>query len=146
MQLRLCFEDNVTKAVNPVVTNTNITDTNITDTNITGSIAHWAAQTPEQVALVAEEVTTYGALFTQVQQVAAWVAAFETQGRIQPRVALLTSSAAMLPVFLGTAFAGGLSLVLSPRWSLTQLRQVLTAHHSDLLLGEAGLIDALRDS
>ncbi|MEO0407218.1 MAG: AMP-binding protein, partial [Cyanobacteria bacterium P01_A01_bin.135] len=46
----------------------------------------------------------------------------------------------------GTAFAGGLSLVLSPRWSLTQLRQVLTAHHSDLLLGEAGLIDALRDS
>ena len=113
------------------------------DNNLVAQMVHRATQTPGQTAITLDEsAICYDELLAQVQQVAAHVACISSDS--QPRVALLSPNRLeSLPVFLGTAMAGGLTLVLSPSWSLTQLRQVLAAHRPHWLVGESPLLALL---
>ncbi|MGB3613242.1 MAG: AMP-binding protein [Elainellaceae cyanobacterium] len=123
--------------------------------NITDSMAQWADSAPYHTALVIGDRTwSYRALVSGMQQIAAYVARLTTQekdaawrppfGAALPWVALVSSNRIEgLQVFLGTAMAGGVTMVLSPRWGMAQLQRVLDAYPPDWLVGEANLLESL---
>ncbi|MGF1512847.1 MAG: AMP-binding protein [Elainellaceae cyanobacterium] len=110
-----------------------------------------ATQTPERTAVVLDDCAyAYGALLSEVQQVAAWAARLSEVGdrpQKSPLVALLSANRIeFLQVFLGTAAAGGVAMVLSPRWGLAQVQAVLGRWPPDGLVGEAARLGSLPPS
>lgn len=123
--------------------------------NISDGLVWWAEHAPQRTAVViGDRAWSYRALASGMHQAAAYVAALAPQSKNtawrQPFgpdlswVALVSSSRIEgLQVFLGTARAGGVAMVLSPRWGMVQLQHVLETYPPDWLVGEATLLELL---
>lgn len=101
-------------------------------------LAH-AARQPDKPALwIDSPPLPFGALLDGVRRVAAGVA-----GRgAAPRIGLLMGNGApFLQIFLGTVLAGGVAVVLDPKWSAPQRAAVLDALPPDLLFADPALLD-----
>lgn len=62
----------------------------------------------------------------------------------QPCVALLIANRVeFLEIFLGTALAGGVAMVLNPDWPLAQIQCVLSRWMPDVLISEASILERL---
>ncbi len=114
---------------------------------ITDEFVERAIQTPDKAAVVVgDRLYSYGRFLKEVQQVAGYVAQLgsESTGLARdglPRVALLSANRIeFMSVFLGTAKAGGVTMVLSPSWGVAQLQEVLQRWPPDWLVGEAALL------
>ncbi|MGF1538470.1 MAG: AMP-binding protein [Elainellaceae cyanobacterium] len=120
---------------------------------ITDEFVGRATQAPQKAAVVlGDRVFSYGELLEEIQQVAAYVDQLTPQSRswswtnqhVPPWVALLCPNRIeLIQGFLGTAMAGGVAMVLSPRWSKVQLESILNHWPPDWLIGEAVLLAVL---
>ena len=138
---------------------------------ITDAFIHHGMQQSDHIAVeFGASRYTYGQLLTAVQQVAfavqardrcpsvdgglskdslseRWFKHSSRSGfslRNQPCVALLISNRVeFLEVFLGTALAGGVAMVLNPDWPLAQIQRVLSRWAPDVLIAEAPILKRL---
>ncbi|MEM9448046.1 MAG: AMP-binding protein [Cyanobacteria bacterium P01_E01_bin.6] len=64
--------------------------------------------------------------------------------RLRPCIALLIPNRVeFLEIFLGTALAGGVAMVLNPDWPRDRIRRILTRWTPDVLVAEASLLEML---
>ncbi|MGJ3254039.1 MAG: AMP-binding protein [Elainellaceae cyanobacterium] len=119
-------------------------------TSITDDFVAHAQRHPQQVAISAgHQTVTYGELLHRVQKVAGAIATVALQEDISewsrhPGVGvLLPNRLELLEVFLGTAMAGGVVMVLNPDWALPQIQSILERWTPDLLISEGEQLQAI---
>lgn len=65
--------------------------------------------------------------------------------RLRPCIALLIPNRVeFLEIFLGTALAGGVAMVLNPDWPRDRIHRILTRWTPDVLVAESSLLEMLR--
>lgn len=120
---------------------------------ITDGFVAQAQQHPEQLAIeiggTVGATRSYGELLAAAQQIAERIAESIASASHSPHpyvALLLPNSIEFLELFLGITMAGGVVLVLDPKWTETQLQQVLQSYVPDFLYVSADRVSAIAPS
>ncbi|MCU0570235.1 MAG: AMP-binding protein [Oculatellaceae cyanobacterium Prado106] len=94
---------------------------------IATNFQNWALQNPEQVAIAIHAQTyTYGELYQAAQAIAQTLTSSTSGQSAMPWVAIcLPNGIEFLECFLGTVLAGGVAMVLDPKWPTQYIQQIL---------------------
>jgi len=114
-------------------------------TRITDSFVAHAHQHPHQRAITdGQHSLTYGELLRRVEHVAGAIAPLAAEPT--PKIGiLLPNCLELLELFLGTALAGGIALILNPDWPPTLLQTILDRHPPAILISETKQLQAIED-